>query len=133
MIQAYGLHVSTLPNLRRPEVGGHLQRKLFRPQSCANEGSGSKFSMDNLGVLRLLPAMAQSAEKLTSPVSLVVDAVLVIAFFLFIYSLVSTHVQSHDPKMILLWGGLCAACMSSVFWLCIQMFRVVLRAQLARK
>jgi hypothetical protein len=77
--------------------------------------------------------MAPSETKLVTPVSLVVDAVLVVAFFLFIYSLVSTHVMSHDPKMILLWGGLCAACMSAVFWLCIQMFRVVLRAQLAAK
>jgi len=31
----------------------------------------------------------------------------------------------------MLWGGLTAACMSGVFWLCIQMFRLVLRAQLA--
>lgn len=67
--------------------------------------------------------------KLTSPVSLVVDAVLVIAFFLFIYSLVSTHVPSRDPKMVLFFGASCAACMSAVFWLAIQMFRVVLKAQ----
>jgi hypothetical protein len=55
--------------------------------------------------------------------------VLVVAFFAYLYSVVSTHVPSTDPKMIVLWGGLCAACMSAVFWLCIQMFRVVLRAQ----
>ena len=67
--------------------------------------------------------------KLTSPVSLVVDAVLVIAFFLFIYSLVSTHVPSRDPKMVLFFSASCAACMSAVFWLAIQMFRVVLKAQ----
>ncbi len=73
--------------------------------------------------------MAQSESKHTSPVSLAVDAVLVIAFFLFLYSLVKIHVPSTNPKMIMLWGGLTAACMSSVFWLCIQMFRVVLRAQ----
>ena len=76
--------------------------------------------------------MAQS-EKLVTPVSLVVDAVLVIAFFLFIYGLVKSHVPSHDPKMVLVWGGLGSACMSGVFWLAIQMFRVVLRAQLAAK
>lgn len=78
--------------------------------------------------------MAQPEEKLVTPVSLLVDAILVLGFFLFLYSLVSKHVPSNDPRMILLWGGLCAACMSGVFWLCIQMFRVVLRAQLrARK
>jgi hypothetical protein len=79
------------------------------------------------------PRMDQPVEKLTSPASLLVDAVLVIAFFFFLYWLVSGHVPSTDPKMIMLWGALCAACMSAVFWLCIQMFRVVLRAQLAKK
>ncbi|MSU49747.1 MAG: hypothetical protein EXS37_11795 [Opitutus sp.] len=75
--------------------------------------------------------MAQPETKHTSPLSLAVDAVLVGAFFLFIYSLVSPHVPSNDKRMILLWGGLCASCISGVFWLCVQMFRVVLRAQLA--
>jgi len=77
--------------------------------------------------------MSQPEAKSFTPVSLAVDAVLVVAFYLFIYSIVSPHVPSNDPKMILIWGGLCAACMTGVFWLCIQMFRVVLRAQLAAK
>ena len=75
--------------------------------------------------------MAQSEPKLVTPVSFVVDMILVVAFFLFLYSIVSPHVPSNDPRMIMLWGGLTSACMSSVFWLCIQMFRVVLRAQRA--
>ena len=73
--------------------------------------------------------MAQPEKKFTSPISLVVDAVLVVAFFLYLYSIVAPHVPSNDPRMILLWGSLCSACMTGVFWLCIQMFRVVLRAQ----
>jgi uncharacterized membrane-anchored protein len=77
--------------------------------------------------------MSSPLGKLTSPVSLVVDAVLVLGFFFFIYSLVASHVPSNDPKMVLLWGGLTAACMSGVFWLAVQMFRVVLKAQLATK
>ena len=77
--------------------------------------------------------MAQPEQKFTSPVSLAVDAVLVIAFFACIYTLVSPHVPTNDPKMTLLWGGLTAACLSGVFWLCVQMFRVVLRAQRAAK
>lgn len=75
--------------------------------------------------------MSQPDQKHTSPASIALDAVLVLAFFAYLYSLVSPHVPSTNPRMILLWGGLCAACMSGVFWLCIQMFRVVLRAQLA--
>jgi hypothetical protein len=77
--------------------------------------------------------MSTPLGKLTSPVSLVVDAILVGLFAVVIYSLVKSHVQSNDPKMIMLWGGLTTACMSGVFWLAVQMFRVVLKAQLMAK
>ena len=75
--------------------------------------------------------MAQPEMKLTSPASLIVDAILVVGFFLFMYWLVAPHVPSNDTTMILFWGSMCSACMTGVFWLCIQMFRVVLRAQRA--
>ena len=87
--------------------------------------------MDNPWLVRLFRDMAQPETKLTSPASLALDAVLVIGFFLFIFWLVSPHVPSNDKSMIMLWGGLCSACMTGVFWLCVQMFRVVLRAQRA--
>jgi hypothetical protein len=73
--------------------------------------------------------MAQPEKKYLTPASLAIDAVLVIAFFLYLYTIVSPHVPSNDKRMVLLWGVLTSACMSGVFWLCIQMFRVVLRAQ----
>ena len=73
--------------------------------------------------------MSTPLGKLTSPASIAVDAVLVIAFFLYLYSLVAPHVPSRDPKMIMFFGAACAACMSGVFWLAIQMFRVVFKAQ----
>jgi hypothetical protein len=73
--------------------------------------------------------MAQPEKKSITPASIALDAVLVIAFFAYLYTIVSPHVPSSDPRMVMLWGGLTAACMSGVFWLCIQMFRVVLRAQ----
>lgn len=73
--------------------------------------------------------MSEPEQKLTSPASLLVDAILVIAFFIYIYSVLSTHVPSHDPKMIMLWGGLSSALMSALFWLALQMFRVVFRFQ----
>lgn len=75
--------------------------------------------------------MSLEGQRFTTPVTLVVDTILIVLFFLGIYQLVASHVPSNDKSMILLWGGLTAACMSCVFWLCIQMFRVVLRAQLA--
>ena len=87
--------------------------------------------MDNPHFVGLFRRMAQPEMKLTSPASLLVDAILVVGFFLFIYWLVSPHVPSNDKTMILLWGGLCSACLTAVFWLCVQMFRVVLKAQRA--
>lgn len=78
-----------------------------------------------------LASMAQPEQKLTSPASLLVDAVLVVAFFAYMYTVVAPHVPSNDKWMIMLWGALCSACMTGVFWLCIQMFRVTLRAQRA--
>jgi hypothetical protein len=77
--------------------------------------------------------MAQPENKLVTPASLIVDAILVLGFFVFMFTLFKIHVPSNDPKMIVLWAGLAAACISGVFWLAIQMFRVVYRAQKAAK
>jgi hypothetical protein len=73
--------------------------------------------------------MDQSESKHVSPVTLIVDAILVIAFFLFLYHVLVPHVPSTDPKWIMIWAGLTSACMTGVFWLALQMFRVVLRFQ----
>jgi len=77
--------------------------------------------------------MSTPLGKLTSPVSLVVDAILVGLFAVVVFSLLKSHVPSNDPFWIIFWGGLTTACISSVFWLAIQMFRVVLKAQLLAK
>ncbi len=77
--------------------------------------------------------MAQSDQKLVTPASLAVDAVLVAAFFAILFTVLRSHVQSNDPTNIAIWAGLTAACMSGVFWLAVQMFRVVYRAQKAAK
>jgi hypothetical protein len=87
--------------------------------------------VDKFSDVRLFHGMAPPETKLTSPVSLVVDAILVVGFFAFIFTIVAPHVPTNDKSMMILWGGLCAACMTGVFWLCVQMFRVVLRAQRA--
>jgi hypothetical protein len=77
--------------------------------------------------------MADSRTKLVTPLSLAIDAVLLAAFFIYMYSVVSTHVTSNDPRMIRLWGALTASCLTAVFWLALQMFRMVLRAQRENK
>jgi hypothetical protein len=76
--------------------------------------------------------MAQS-EKLVTPVSLVVDLILVVGFFIYMFFTMKSHVPSNDPKMIMLWAALTSACLTGVFWLALQMFRVVLRAQRAAR
>ncbi len=73
--------------------------------------------------------MAQSETKLVTPGSLLVDALLVGGFFAFMFWYLQPHVPSKNPFQIYLWSGLTASCMSGVFWLAVQMFRVVYRAQ----
>lgn len=85
--------------------------------------------MDNPRPVGLLARMSQPEKKYVTPVSLAVDAILVVAFFAYMYSVLRPHVPSNDGRMVMLWAGLTSACMTGVFWLCIHMFRVVLRAQ----
>jgi hypothetical protein len=72
--------------------------------------------------------MEEPKRKLVTPVSLVVDAVLVIAFFIYMYTVTSAHVPSSSHRMILFWGLACSSCITAVFWLALQMFRVVASA-----
>jgi hypothetical protein len=89
--------------------------------------------VDKRRVLNLLFAMAQSEAKLVTPVSLIVDLILVAAFFAYMFTVLRSHVPSNDPKMIALWSAIAASCLSGVFWLALQMFRVVFRAQRAAR
>lgn len=73
--------------------------------------------------------MATPEKKPFSPINLVLDLVFVAIAFAIFYRLVASHVPSDDPAMIHLWGGLTAGCMSGVFWLALQMVKVVYRFQ----
>lgn len=73
--------------------------------------------------------MSSPEKKPFSVVSLVIDLVLTGIAFVIFYSLVNSHVPSNDPKMIMLWGGLAAGCLSGVFWLAWQMLKVVFAFQ----
>ncbi len=73
--------------------------------------------------------MAQSETKYVKPFDFVVDAVLVAAFFAFMYGILRPHVPSNEPSSIIIWAGLTSACMSGVFWLSCWMFRMVYRHQ----
>lgn len=89
--------------------------------------------MDKTRFLVFLRDMTPSDQRLVTPISLAVDAVLVGAFFIFMFVVLRSHVQSRDPVNIAIWAGLTAACLSGVFWLAVQMFRVVYRAQKAAR
>lgn len=71
-------------------------------------------------------AMENQKPKLVTGATLAVDAVLVVAFFLYMYSVLSTHVPSRDHRMIVFWGVYSTVCLSIVFWLTLQMFRAVI-------
>ena len=75
--------------------------------------------------------MQQQENKLVTPASLAVDAVLVIAFFSYMYWVASSHVPSKDHRMVMFWGAVCSSCLSAVFWLALQMIRAVARHQRA--
>ena len=73
--------------------------------------------------------MSSPEKKPFSVVTLVIDLMLTGIAFVIFYSLVNSHVQSNDPTMIRLWGGLTAGCLSGVFWLAWQMLKVVFQFQ----
>jgi F0F1-type ATP synthase assembly protein I len=73
--------------------------------------------------------IAPSEQKHVTPVTIVVDLVLVGVFFFFMFGWVKSHVPSSDPKFVFIFGGLTALCVTGVFWMAIQMFRVVVAGE----
>ena len=73
--------------------------------------------------------MAPTEKKPVSIVTLLIDLALCAGAFAIFYTLVNSHVPSSDPRMIMLWGGAASACMTGVFWLALQMLKVVFTFQ----
>ncbi len=61
--------------------------------------------------------------------TLLVDAVLTLAVFALFTWILKGHVPSFDPVNAWLWGAVSSSCLTALFWLALQMFRAVLRAQ----
>lgn len=80
-----------------------------------------------------IAGMSSPEKKGFSLVALVVDLVLVAAFFSFFYYLLQSHVPSNDPTMIRFWSTMAAGCMSGVFWIALQMLKTVFRFQRATR
>jgi hypothetical protein len=74
-------------------------------------------------------AQTDSKPKLVTPASLAVDLVLMVLFSVYMYSVVKTHVPSNEHKWIVIWGLITTSCFTALFWIALQMFRVVFRFQ----
>jgi hypothetical protein len=92
-------------------------------------GQPPKFQFDKTARAPCVSGMATPEKKSFSAVTLFIDLVLCAVAFAIFYWLVNSHVPSDDPRMIKLWGGLGAACMTGVFWLALQMLKLVYRFQ----
>ena len=63
-------------------------------------------------------------QPLISRTGLLIDAILSIAFFLFMTYVLMPHVPSEDPTTVKIVAGMTSFCMTGVFWLAANMFRV---------
>lgn len=72
---------------------------------------------------------ASAEQKHVTPVTIAVDLVLVAIFFYFMFGWVKSHVPSTDPKFVNIFGVLTTLCVTGVFWMAIQMFRVVVAGE----
>ena len=69
----------------------------------------------------------QTEDKpLVSKTGIVVDLVLSIAFFAFMFWVLMPHVPSYDPNAVYIVAGMTSFCMTGVFWIAANMFRVTL-------
>ncbi|MBT3666807.1 MAG: hypothetical protein HN548_04945 [Opitutae bacterium] len=65
-------------------------------------------------------------QPLISRKGLIFDGVLSIAFFMFMTSVLKSHVPSEDETVVLVVASMTSCCMTGVFWLAANMFRVTL-------
>jgi hypothetical protein len=72
---------------------------------------------------------APAEQTHVTPVTIAVDLVLVAIFFYKMFGWVKSHVPSNNPAFVLFFGASTALCVTGVFWMAIQMFRVVLAGE----
>jgi len=64
-----------------------------------------------------------------TPVTIGIDLVVAAVLFVFWFGICKEHVPSTNPLFINLFGALTSISISGVFWIAIQMFRVVLAGE----
>jgi hypothetical protein len=110
--------VEWLPSLhcRRPADAPHLSGPM--------ETVGQRDRPDSL-----IDIMVSVEGKPAGRAARIIDALLTLAVFMFFTWVLRSHVPSSDPFFIWLWAGVSASCLTALFWLALQMFRVVLQNQ----
>jgi hypothetical protein len=64
------------------------------------------------------------AQPLVSKKGVLIDLGLSVLFFLFMREVLVPHVPSQDPTSVLIVSSMTALCMTGVFWIAANMFRV---------
>ncbi len=75
----------------------------------------------------------EPAPKLIKPWEVVLDLVLAAGFFVFITSILLGHSPATDPLVRYATAGFTGFCLTGVFWMAVQLFRVTLADQLIRR
>jgi len=65
-----------------------------------------------------------SDQPLVTKKGVIVDLVLSVLFFLFMREVLVPHVPSQDPTSVFIVSSMTAFCMTGVFWIAANMFRV---------
>jgi hypothetical protein len=72
---------------------------------------------------------APSEQKHVTPWTVAVDLALCAVFFAVLFGWVKTHVHSNETRFIVFFGASATLCVTGVFWMAIQMFRVVVAGE----
>jgi len=72
-------------------------------------------------------------NKLVSPLAIIFDLVVTAGFFLFMQQVAYTHTPDWAETYKQIAAAYCSLCLTGVFWLVLQGFRVTLTDQLRRK
>ena len=65
-------------------------------------------------------------QPLVSKKGIVIDLILTVVFFFYMRNVLMPHVPSEDPTAVNIVASMTSFCMSGVFWLAVNMFRVTL-------
>lgn len=72
-------------------------------------------------------------KSLISKLGIVIDIILSVIFFCIMTKILATHAPAETEKMRLIAGAFTSSCLTGVFWLTLQLFRVTLVDQLRKK